>query len=219
MPETYKIDRKAASRLLKVSIRTVDRYIRAKKLSIKEKEGRIRLDKSQIVKLRNSKTSRHGVDTVDSKMSIDKMGAGEVDMVFDNVHMVSTSEEPIMAHRRIITAHTNEESVQNIYKKLYEELQADLKAKQERLEGANYRVGQLEALLREAVPLPDHNRLLIAERAEKQKLEAEYTSLSQKSAHLAERLKDEKFTKKVFMIFLFIIMLLQPLWLIISLKK
>lgn len=218
---SFKIDRKIASRLLKVSMRTVDRYIRAKKLSIHEHDGRIWLNKSQILKLRDSKDSRQGVDMSTPKMSIDKSVSIPVDMSIDNVHIVSTSDEPIKAQRRVITAHPSDVNgaYNEIYKKLFEELQVELKVKQERLEGANYRVGQLEALLKEAVPLLDHNRLLLSERAEKQQLQKEHDQLQMKINHVHERLKDEKLSKRVFLIFLFIIMLLQPLWLILSLKN
>lgn len=212
------IDRKTASRLLKVSIRTVDRYIRSKKLPIEQRDGRIWLNKSQVLKLRGTRDSRQQVDTVDTEMSIDKQVSTPVDMSIDSDHFVSTSGNEQTAAKRVITPHEQEADSQNIYKKLFEELQTDLKEKQERLEGANYRVGQLEALLKDAVPLNDHNRLLIAERTEKQNLEADVSSLAQTAEHLTERLKDEKFTKKVFLIFLFIIMLLQPLWLILSLR-
>jgi len=213
------IDRKTASRLLKVSIRTVDRYIRSKKLSIETRDGRIWLNKSQVSKLRGSKESRQPVDSVDSGMSIDKQVSTSVDMSIDNDQFVSTPYDGERPVRRAKTSRANEESAPFIYKKLFEEAQAELKSKQERLEGANYRVGHLEALLKEAIPLPDHNRLLLAERTDKQKLEADFSSLSQEAEHLAERLKDEKFTKKVFLIFLFIIMLLQPLWLLVSIWK
>ena len=47
----YNIDRKTASKLLKVSMRTVDRYIVAKKVSIEKRDGRIWLDKKEILKL------------------------------------------------------------------------------------------------------------------------------------------------------------------------
>lgn len=206
------VDRKSASRLLKVSIRTVDRYIRAKKLSIENHDGRIWLNKSEVLKLRNAKESRHPVDTVDSEMSIDKTVSTPVDMSIDSVDMVSTRHDKEKPEGRDITGDA-------VYRKLFEEAQAELKEKRDRLEGANYRVGHLEALLKDAIPLPDHNRLLLAERTDKQKLEGDFASLSQEAEHLAERLKDEKFTKKVFLIFLFIIMLLQPLWLVVSMWK
>jgi len=213
------IDRKTASRLLKVSIRTVDRYIRSNKLYIEQRDGRIWLNKSQVLKLRNSKESRQSVDAVDTEMSIDKEVSTPVDMSMDSVHIVSTSDDEEKPAKRANTARANDESAPLIYKKLFEELQSELRTKQERLEGANYRVGHLEALLKDAIPLPEHNRLLLSERTDKQKLEGDFASLSQEAEYLAERLKDEKFTKKIFLIFLFIIMLLQPLWLLVSLWK
>lgn len=208
----YKIDRKSASRLLKVSMRTVDRYIRAKKLSFEQHDGRIWLNRSEINKLRTPESSRQEIDTVDSEMSIDKTVSTPVDMSTDDVHSVSTVKEPNTARQR-------ENNNGDIYKNLFEELQVELRQKQERLEGANYRVGQLEGILKESVPLPEHNRLLLSERAEKQRLEAEHTSLSQLTAQLKENLKDEKLTRKIFLGFIFLLMLLQPLWLWLSLSK
>jgi Skp family chaperone for outer membrane proteins len=215
------IDRKTASKLLKVSIRTVDRYIRAKKLAIENKNGRIWLNKKDVIKLRDLRDSRHRMDTVDNEMSIDSVVSTGQRVSMDNVHIMSTRSGAESAEEGVITTGTraNEVSAPDVYKKLFEELQVELKKQQERLEGANYRVGQLEALLKDAIPLPDHNRLLLAERSDKQKLEADFASLAQESEYLAKQLKEEKFTRKVFLIFLFIIMLLQPLWFVLSLWR
>ena len=43
------IDRKTASRMLRVSVRTIDRYIRRGKLSAHESNGRIWLDKKEVM--------------------------------------------------------------------------------------------------------------------------------------------------------------------------
>jgi len=212
MADAYKIDRKGASRLLKVSMRTVDRYIRAKKLSTEQRDGRIWLNRSEINKLRAPESSRQEVDTVDSEMSIDKTVSTPVDVSIDNDDSLSTPEDSITALKR-------QNSSSDIYKNLFEELQVELRQKQERLEGANYRVGQLEGILKESVPLPEHNRLLLSERAEKQRIEAEHTSLSTLTAQLKENLKDEKLTRKIFLAFIFLLMLLQPLWLWLSLSR
>ena len=48
------IDRKTASKLLRVSVRTVDRYIRRGKLPAHEKNGRILLDQDDIKTLQDS---------------------------------------------------------------------------------------------------------------------------------------------------------------------
>jgi hypothetical protein len=212
MVDSYTIDRKTASRLLKVSIRTVDRYVKVNKLLSEERDGRIWLDKGQIGALRSLQGSRQSPFTSESKMSIDKSVHSDDGMSIDSVYPVSTQE----------SAKANREKTSTggeVYQKLFEELQNELKQKQERLEGANYRVGQLEGLLRESVPLLDHNRLLLAERTEKQELEAQHLSLRVEYDQMTERYRDEHMTKKIMIIVIFIIILLQPLWLFLSIRK
>jgi hypothetical protein len=85
-------------------------------------------------------------------MSIDKSMSTPVDMSIDSVRHGNRRRE-ITKVPRAQNAYKGEEGV---YKKLFEEQQEELKTKQERLEGANYRVGQLEAMLKEAIPLLEH---------------------------------------------------------------
>jgi hypothetical protein len=208
----YNTDRKAASKLLKVSIRTVDRYIKSGKLPHEVRDGRIWLNKKDVARMKQSKVVDSPVDMSTGGLSIDNEVSTPVDMSIDGVHIVSTGESHERAEKR-------SSGDQGVYQKLFEELQIELKTKQERLEGANYRVGQLEAQLNDSVPLQDHNRLLLSERSQKEHHMAEQQSLMIQRELLEEKLKDEQFSKRVFLIFLFIIMLLQPLWLILSLKK
>lgn len=60
------IDRKTASKLLRVSVRTIDRYIRRGRLSAHEENGRIWLDKKEVINLPNAKEpdQRTPMDTV-----------------------------------------------------------------------------------------------------------------------------------------------------------
>ena len=209
---TYKTDRKTAAKLLKVSIRTVDRYISLKKLSTENHEGRIWLEKKEILDLRKRKrvdknNDQNNMST--SKMSIDKTVSTPVDMSIDDGDIVST-----LKTAKISKIKREHES--SVYKKLYEELRDELKIKQDRLEGANYRVGQLEAMVKESIPLPEHQKLLGSETAARLELEEESESLREKIQNLANKLKEEKLSKKVYFIALFIILLLQPIWLILS---
>lgn len=209
MKNSHQIDRKTAARLLKVSIRTVDRYISSKKLSIKSNEGRIWLSKKEVQGFKKQKQ----VDNVDtdiriknSEMSIDKTAPNNVDMSIDTVDILSTSENEKPASNK-------QESGGQVYKNLYEELKQDHKQQQNRLEGANYRVGQLEAMVKESVPLLEHQKLLGEETAARLELEEETESLREKLQRVAKKLKEERLSKRVYFAILFIIMLLQPLWL------
>lgn len=197
-----KTHRKAAARLLKVSVRTVDRYIASGKLSTEKEDSRIWLDKREILKLRR----RQQVDTRDIELSIDNRGGRQVDTEEVGVDIVSTSNTEI-------SANTKRKSASGVYKKLYEETHAELKTARERLEGANYRVGQLEAMVKESVPLLDHQRLLNKEKTHTFEREKNIKTLEGKMKKLVSKLKDEAMSKKVYLVALFIILLLQPLWL------
>lgn len=209
-----KIDRKAASKLLKVSMRTVDRYISQNKITAEKIDGRIWLDKKEIQVLRRQKRvdSEGTLSDMSTKgMSIDKTMSNPIDMSIDDVHVVSTQEIAQSSKER-----RNKEV--DIYKKLYEELKEELEIKQSRLEGANYRVGRLEAMVKESVPLLDHQRLLSTEKAARLELEEETESLREKLERTKKKLKEESLSKKVYFVLLFIIMILQPLWLFVFMK-
>jgi hypothetical protein len=211
---TYKTDRKVAARLLKVSIRTVDRYISGKKLSTENKDGRIWLDRKEIQELKKKKQVDK-IDTMDkvekSKMSIDKTVSTPVDMSIDSVDIVSTRDSSKISK-------TRREHEDGIFKKLYEELKKELNIKQDRLEGANYRVGQLEAMVKESVPLIEHQKIISQETAARLELEENTESLHEKIKKSAKTIKEEKLSKTVYFVALFIILLLQPLWLLLAMK-
>ncbi len=209
-----KIDRKTAARLLKVSTRTVDRYISQNKLNSEKIDGRIWLYKRELWVLRNKNKVDSESTSVDKKkdsVSIDNKVSTVGDMSIDNVDLVSTSKYKNSAFGGL-------KQEQDVYKKLYEELKDELKQKQDRLEGANYRVGQLEAMVKESVPLLDHQKLLGTEKAARLELEEETESLREKIERQTNKLKEEKVTKKVYFVVLFIILLMQP-FLIIYLMK
>ena len=238
----YDIDRKTAGRLLKMSIRTVDRYLTSQKLSHEKRDGRIWLDKKEIMQLR----ARHRVDRMDtdidmstSKMSIDKMDIIPVDMSIDNegnsFHAVqsedgtievreseSKQEERTQSQNQPRSNNRSSGSSRNtlnstpdeleIYKKLYAQLQSDLKEKEQRLEMANFHMGQLEARIKESVPMLDYKRDLATEQAEKQQIRKDLDAQMMELDMSMNNFREERFNKRIYLILLFILLLLQPLW-------
>lgn len=204
MRKIYNLSRESAGRLLKVSIRTLDRYIRSKKLSTQIVDGRIWLNKEELESLRAGKNKVIKIDSVDMstpEMSIDN----NVDTV-DNF----TAFRP---DRKIRPQNQSE-----TYKNLYGELKQELEEKQGRLEIANYRVGQLEAQIKNCIPMLEYHR----EKYETKKAEDELKNKLNESDNLIKRLslsiKYEKFSKRIFLIILLIILALQPLWLLFYFK-
>lgn len=191
-----KIDRKTAAKQLKVSLRTIDRYVKAKAVKSQRRNGRIWLDKKEITRLKRQKTG-----TIDI---VPRPTQNKIDMSIDSVYSVSTLEPKISATRK-------ENEYVGVYKKLFEELQNENKERQRQLEGANYRVGQLEGQLKDSIPLLDHQKMLTAENTK-------VSSLQQKLETIKAKLKEEKINKLVYLIILFIMMMLQPLWLFLSMQ-
>lgn len=211
-----KISRKDAARLLKVSIRTVDRYVKSKKLSTVEENGHIWLLKGEIVNFNSRQVVDMSIDNVDSLsthlstvVDVDRVDR-TVDKTVDRVD--TTVDNRVDKKGSVVNFLTTVKKKSNTYKKLYYELQEDLKEKQERLEIANYRVGQLEAQVRNSVPMLEYHR----EKYEKDKKEEELRSKLEESVNLIKtlstRLKATKFTKRVFLMLLLVILALQPLW-------
>ncbi len=223
----YDIDRKTASRLLKISVRTVDRYISSSKLSHERRDGRIWLDRKEIKQLKAQRRVDNAVDMSTARMSIDKEDIIPVDMSIDSegntFHAVESEDGTIEVREmpKKSTQRPNNHSVDEdveVYKKLYEELKNELREKEQRLEMANYRVGQLEASLKESVPLLDHKRDLANEQAEKGRLRKDLDSQVMELEMTMNNYREERFNKRIYLILLFILLLLQPLWFLFPIK-
>lgn len=213
MQKTYNLSRESAGRLLKVSIRTLDRYVRSKKLSTRVVDGRIWLSKEELESFRMGKDRVIRIDSVDMSthaMSIDN----DVDTVDNSsVFRPDTVDNMSTKQGRVRPQNQNE-----TYKNLYNELKQELEEKQGRLEIANYRVGQLEAQIKNCIPMLEYHR----EKYEIKKAEDQLKNELNESENLAKRLsisiKYEKFSKRIFLIILLIILALQPLWLLFYFK-
>ncbi|MFC1599617.1 hypothetical protein ACFL3T_01145 [Patescibacteria group bacterium] len=162
--KTFDLSRKEASEILKVSTRTLDRYIKSKKVSSKSIAGRIMLNRDEISS--QKKTRKHRKIRTKSKAHP------------ETIEINKTIEESTKAEEKV-------------YQKLYEELKVDVRTFQQRLEGANYRVGQLESEVKASVPLLEHQKVLTSA-------------------------KKEKHNNKILYILLGAVLILQPLWLILA---
>ncbi len=203
-----KISRKEAAGLLKVSVRTVDRYVKAKKLSTVVDNGHLWLFGEEIARF-NSRQVVDSVDTTVDRLSTHLSTVVDVDRVDTTVDNVDKTVDNRVDSVNILSTPRKHK---NTYKKLFYELQTELREKQERLEIANYRVGQLEAQVRNSVPMLEYHK----EKYEKDKQEQDLREKLEESVDviksLQSRLKQIKFTKRMFLIGLLITLALQPLW-------
>jgi hypothetical protein len=127
--QKYTLTRKEAVELSGLSVRTLDRYIKKGKLDyLTVGEGSRRI-------LINQK-------------SLEDLVRSLGDVTVRNVAQKKVSAGVGESHAEAA----------NIYEKLYSEAQTELKEARQRLEGANYRVGELEAKLKSTIPLLEYEK-------------------------------------------------------------
>lgn len=209
--EVFGLDRKTAGRLLKVSIRTIDRYVKSKKLSTNVVDGRVWLSKKELEGVREEKsrkTTIHRVDMSTSTMSMDN----EVDNV-DSVELIDQGGVDSVS-----TKTRKRKTANAVYKKLYLDQKEELHEKQERLEIANYRVGQLEAQVKNSIPMLEYHQERYEVEKREKSLQTKIDEQNSVIKKISTVMKYEKFNKRIFLGILLIILALQPLWLLFVYK-
>jgi excisionase family DNA binding protein len=135
---SYTINREDAAKTLGVSTRTLDRYIKNNKLRFQASSGRnILIHEKDLEKL-----SKKPLQIQKKPKPMKKNPPATT--------AIASQAETI----EIKTENTEEK----IFRDLYEEVNKELRQKQEKLEAASFRVGQLEAQVKNSVPLLEHKQ-------------------------------------------------------------
>ncbi len=153
MAKTLYVDRIEASKILKVSTRTVDRYMRKHRFKTRKDGRRVLIKKVDVDKIIKEHIGR----LVDIKED-------NLNEILNNKEQKGVEKTTKLAVKDIKVKKIKEKDSekmnveQEIYKELYGEVKKDLGKKQERLEAATYRVGQLESQVKSMVPMLDYNK-------------------------------------------------------------
>ena len=129
----YSVTREEAAAGLGVSTRTIDRYVKSKKL-------RSKFSPSRQVLIHTKDLEKLGGNVKAAKKSAQPKKSKPVEATAEPIEVANESVE------------------EKVFRDLYEEASKDLKSKQEKLEAASFRVGQLEAQLKSSVPLLEHKQ-------------------------------------------------------------
>ena len=148
------------------------------------------------------------VDSSDMSIPSESMDNGANGV--DNVEVLGQSfDDTVSTKKEKGKNHVDE------FKILFLDLKEELKEKQERLEVANYRVGQLEAQLRNSIPMLEYRQEKYELDKAKEELKTQLNESNTVIKRLSLGIKYEKFNKRLFLIILLIILALQPLWMLI----
>jgi len=100
------------------------------------------------------------------------------------------------------------------YKELYDQLREELREKQERLEIANYRVGQLEAQVRNSLPMIEFHQRDALVKAKQEQLISQISQQNDILKGLTAKARALTFSRRILLVIFLILLALQPLWLL-----
>ncbi len=195
---TY-VDRDEASEILKVSTRTVDRYIRKFRL----------------------KTRKNGRRVLIRKIDVDKIIADHIghfmDNKFENLNKIENEEKIVESNTSLEVKNIKVQSVkrsekeEGVYKGLYNETKKELKEKQDRLDAATYRVGQLESQVKTMVPMLDYTRKEKELKIAKSSIEQKEIEKMLEIRRMEHKLKTERMAKWIYLSLVALLLVAEPI--------
>jgi len=176
------ITRQEAASLLHVSLRTLDRYIRRKKIKTKREGKNVLILEKDILPL---------VQNIPVEQEVYQDSSGDV---------VPDTREEDKEYALV------PQSTAILFKRLFEEAQRQIEKKEEKIEMLNYKLGQMEAKLKQSIPLLEHKESTLDATEKIKEQERILLSVSQKVKMLT-------MVKNVYLILLMMLVISLPfLW-------
>ncbi|MBU1018091.1 helix-turn-helix domain-containing protein [Patescibacteria group bacterium] len=201
MNKTLYVDRIEASKILKVSTRTIDRYMRKHRFKTRKDGRRVlikRVDVDKIIKEHIGRLVDINEDNFNDLMN----GNGS-----DNMSSLAVKDFKVKKIKQGEPGSAEE----RVYKDLYHEVKNELKEKQERLEAATYRVGQLESQTKSMIPMLDFTK-------KEKELQEAYVTIEQKNKQAGEvieilqnKIRSERIAKWIYLSLVGLLLVAEPI--------
>lgn len=219
----FTLSRSDAADLLAVSTRTIDRYIRGKRLSARKKAGNILLSEEEVNNLKVTLfQNMHGASPEmegRAHRHIDSVAARQSSTIFDaetgTVEESEAAEEvAVMQAPKAVAVKSERE---NVFEELYDLSRREVREYHNKLEAANYRLGQLEVQVKHSVPLLDYQEKEQAIRQQDEIIQSKVRRQDETIQIMEHEVKSERLNKNIYIGLLFGLLALQPvLWLLLN---
>jgi excisionase family DNA binding protein len=207
-PKDYSLSREEAAEALRVSVRTIDRYLRRHYFEHKRSGRQMWISRPSFEGFFEAQ-SREQEST---KFLNQAAGRGDraiatgpdlpVEVSESDLSEAPTPESEASTGRAEFTAHEHpyqhDLSPSQIYKTLYEEIKVQHDEQVKRLEGAHYRVGQLEAQVKSMVPMGEYKKQRKQLLLMNDQYKATVQEAQQKLLHAKKRVEGERLNKNVY---------------------
>lgn len=212
----FTVTRSQAAEILEVSTRTIDRYIQSNKLSARKKGGNILLSEEEIS---NFKVSRF-----QHEYGASPNIPGRVHKHLNNVdsHTVidgdtGTVDEEVEVRDEIKAVSTSTGEREKVFEELYDLSRREIREYHNKLEAANYRLGQIETQLKHSVPLLEYQSTSENLKEKEMQISGKIKHQEEALEMLEGELRGEKLNKNIYIGLLFGLLALQPLlWLLLQ---
>lgn len=214
----FTVTRSQAAEILEVSTRTIDRYIESNKLSARKKGGNILLSEEEISNFKVARfqheygaspnmpgrVHKH-LNNVDSHTVIDgDTGAVEVE-----------EEAQVREEIKAVSKTTGER--EKVFEELYDLSRREIREYHNKLEAANYRLGQIDTQLKNSVPLLEYQSTSESLKEKEMQITGKIKHQEEALEMLEGELRGEKLNKNIYIGLLFGLLALQPLlWLLLQ---
>jgi excisionase family DNA binding protein len=201
MPSTTYLDREEASKILKVSTRTLDRYIRKFRFKTRKDGRRVLIKRGDVDKIIQDHIGQYvDINSAEKKKKTEKKP--------DTGSSIAVKDVKVESVKKPSESGGTEERV---YKGLYEEAKKELKDKQERLDAATYRVGQLESQVKNMVPLLDYSRKEKELREAQGAIEQKEVERTQAIHKMENKIKAERIAKWIYLSLVGLLLVAEPI--------
>ena len=192
MSTTY-VDRDEASTILKVSTRTIDRYVRKFRFKTRKDGRRVLIKRDDIDRIIQDHVGQYMDTNLDKKELV------------NNESTIAVKDLKVEAKKK------DAEKDDEVYKGLYNEAKKEIKEKQERLDAATYRVGQLESQVKNMVPLLDFSRKEKELKEAKSTIEQKELEKMQAIQKMENELKTERIAKWIYLSLVGMLLVAEPI--------
>lgn len=193
------VDRDEASTILKVSTRTLDRYIRKFKFKTRKDGRRILIKREDVDKIIQDQI---GQFIEQKKQNLEKELQKET--AVQNETSIAVKDVKVESVKKA-------EKEEEVYRNLYLEAKKELKEKQERLDAATYRVGQLESQVKSMVPMLDYTRKEKELKEVRQNLEQKEVEKTEALGRMEQKIKNERMAKWVYLSLTGLLLVVEPI--------
>ncbi len=216
----FTLSRQDAADLLAVSTRTLDRYIRSKKLAARKKGGAILLSEEEVNNLKVSQfQNMHGASPeVEGRAHrhIDSVAARQNSTIFD-AETGAIEENPVATVAPAAKAVATKGVREQVFEELYDLSRREVREYHNKLEAANYRLGQMEMQLKHSVPLLDYHAKEEVLKQQDEIIQGKVKRQEETLNVMEHELKSERLNKNIYIGLLFGLLALQPLlWLLLQ---